>query len=414
MIRLLDRLSSPIPAQRIAWIWVFLAVAIAAPFPAFGFPMPERAIPIMWLMLAGLATVAALVARVSIPFAALIVWSALRAGYHAFPERTLKVLALVVMVSLIYVVARDASDRVARMVAVGFCVGAGWEGLLGLVNAFGVYPWMSVVVAEHAGKPMGFLTHPNYWGSFMALLLPVIWSVCGIPAAVVAYCLILKTVSVTPVLSATVGLLVMAWPLFGRRVRYSVLAAGAAGVVWTLVLHEFRMSGRTEIWKMAFPEIMRWPILGQGLGQWRVWAEDWDRVNYIPQQGKTFLVTLQAHNEPYQLLFELGLIGFILGALWVAQAGLAAYRVWKAAPAAMIPSEWYAWGRAPLERAWIAVVATALVNSLGSPVFHLPGQAAIIIFALARMQADAEALTPTVAQEHTAEERSRHHASSTR
>jgi hypothetical protein len=58
------------------------------------------------------------------------------------------------------------------------------------------------------------------------------------------------------------------------------------------------------------------------------------------------------------------------------------------------------------------VVAAALVNSLGSPVFHLPGQAAIIIFALARMQADADALTPS-AQEHT-EERSRHHASSSR
>jgi len=96
-----------------------------------------------------------------------------------------------------------------------------------------------------------------------------------------------------------------------------------------------------------------------------------------------------------------------------AQAGLAAYRVWKAAPAGMIPGPWYAWGRAPLERAWIAVVATALVNSLGSPVFHLPGQAAIIIFALARMQADADALTPT-AQEIRAEERSTHGTSSSR
>ena len=413
MIRFLDSLASPVPSQRIAWIWAFLAVAIATPFPIFGFPMPERAVPIMWLMLAGVATIIALVARVSIPFAALIGWSVIRAAYHAFPERSLKVLLLVSMVALLYVVARDASDRIARMVAVGFCIGAGWEALLGLVNAFGAYPWMSMVVAEHVGKPMGFLTHPNYYGSFMALLIPIVWSVCGIPAAVVVYCLILKTVSVTPVLSATAGMLVMAWPLFSRRIRYGIAGAGVVGVLGTLILHEFRLSGRTEVWKMAFPEILRWPILGQGLGQWRVWAEDWDRVNYIPQQGKHFLVTLQAHNEPYQLLFELGLIGVILGALWVAQAGLAAFRVWKAAPAAMIPGPWYAWGRAPLERAWIAVVATALVNSLGSPVFHLPGQAAIIIFALARMQADAEALTPTVAQEPT-EERSRHHASSSR
>ena len=406
LIRFLDQLASPIPAQRIAWIWVFLAVAIAAPFPAFGWPMPERAVPILWLLLGGAATLIALVCRVSTPFAALIGWSILRAGYHAFPERSLKVLLLVVMVAMLYVVARDASDRVARMVAVGFCIGAAWEGLLGLVNAFGVYPWMAVVIAEHVGKPMGFLTHPNYWGSFMALLLPVVWAVAGIPAAAIVYLLILKTVSVTPVLTATAGILVMAWPLFNRRIRYAVAGTGLAGVLGTLVLHEFRLSGRTEVWRLAVPEILRWPVLGQGLGQWRQWAEDWDRVNYVPQAGKNFLVTLQAHNEPYQLLFELGLIGVILGTLWVAQAGLAAYRVWKAAPAAMIPGPWYAWGRAPLERAWIAVVAAALVNSLGSPVFHLPGQAAIIVFALARMQADAEALTPSAAQ--VTEERSLH------
>ena len=34
-----------------------------------------------------------------------------------------------------------------------------------------------------------------------------------------------------------------------------------------------------------------------------------------------------------------------------------------------------------------------MVNMWGSPVFHLPGQAAIVLFALARVQADAEALT---------------------
>ncbi len=413
MIRLLDSLSSPVPAQKIAWIWVFLAVALAAPFPAFGWPLPERAVPIMWLMLGGLATIAALLCRVSIPFAGLIVWSTIRAAYHTFPERSLKVLALVVMVAMLYLLARESSDYIARTVAVAFAIGAGWEGLLGLVNAFGVYPWMSMVVAEHIGKPMGFLTHPNYWGSFMALSLPIVWSVAGIPAAAAIYLLILKTVSAGPVISATVAVLVMAWPLFSTRIRLGIAGLGSAGVVGTLILHEFRLSGRWEVWSLAMPEYLRWPILGQGLGQWRTWAEDWDRVNFAPQAGKNFLVTLQAHNEPLQLLFELGLIGFLLGLLWAAQAGLAAYRVWLAAPSATIPSPWYAWGRAPLERAWIAVVAAALVNSFGSPVFHLPGQAALVIFALARMQADAEALTPT-AQELTTDERSAEHASRTR
>ena len=51
-------------------------------------------------------------------------------------------------------------------------------------------------------------------------------------------------------------------------------------------------------------------------------------------------------------------------------------------------------GRAPLERAWVAMVAVAAVNSLGSPLFHLMPQAAVALFALARVQADAEALGP--------------------
>jgi len=409
MIRFLDRLASPIPAQRIPWIWVFLAIAIAAPFPAFGWSLPERAVPIMWLMLGGFAALCALVCRVSIPFAAILAWSVVRAGYHGFPERSLKVLALMLMAAMLYVLAREASDAMSRTVAVAFCIGAGWEGLLGLVNAFGVYPWMAVVMAEHVGKPMGFLTHPNYWGSFMALSLPIVWSVAGIPAATLVYLLILKTVSAGPVISATAGILIMAWPLFGARVRGAVAVAGTTGVLGTMILHEFRLSGRWEVWMKALPEYLRWPVLGQGIGQWRTWAEDWDAVHYAPQAGKTFLVTLQAHNEPFQLLFELGLIGFAFGLLWAGQAGLAAVRVWRAAPVAMIPAPWYAWGRAPLERAWIAVVAIALVNSLGSPVFHLPGQAALVIFALARLQADAEALTP-MAQE-TITERSEDHAS---
>jgi hypothetical protein len=332
-----------------------------------------------------------------------------RAGYHGFPERSLKVLLLFTLAAVLYVVAREMADQVSRYVAVAICIGAGWEGLLGLVNTMGVYPWMGVVITEHVGKPMGFLTHPNYWGSYMALCLPVVWAVAGLPAALIVYALIFKTLSAGPVISATIGILVMAWPLFGHRVRIGVLTGGLASVLGVMTIHEWRLSGRSEIWAMAIPEWLRWPVMGQGIGQWRTWAEDWDRLNYLPAEGKHFLLTLQAHNEPLQLLFELGIIGLLLGLLWVVQAGYAAKLVWASAPADRLPSPWYAWGRAPLERAWIAVVATALVNCFGSPVFHLPGQAALILFALARMQSDAEALTPTAQETYVT--RSEDHAS---
>jgi len=123
--------------------------------------------------------------------------------------------------------------------------------------------------------------------------------------------------------------------------------------------------------------------------------------------GKNFFITLQAHNEPYQLLFELGVIGVVIALLWVLQASVSSWVIWKSAPVARIPGPWYLWGRVPLERAWVAVLVTALVNMLGSPTFHLPGQAIVILFALARAQADADALSTVRVQErrHTRKKR---------
>lgn len=399
-------------ADRIGWpVWAALAALVVIPWPMFGWPIPERAVPIFWLLVGGGLVAVARVARASWPFALLIVWAAVRAGYHAFPLRTLQVLALVLMAGLLYAVARDMPDRWARIAAWTLLVGVAWEWGLGLLNAFGRYPFMVWVHPDHLGKPMAMLTHPNYWGSYMALTLPVVWALLGVPAATLVFLLTLKTVSGGPVISASAAALVMAWPLLGRRWRWAVAGMGASSIIGVMTLHEWRLSGRWEVWTLSLKELMVWPVLGQGLGQWRVWAEDWNRANYAPPD-KTFFVTLQAHSEPLQLWFELGMIGLVLVGLWVSQAFLASRQVWRSAPAALIPSPWWAWGRAPLERAWVAVLAAAVVNSLGSPTFHLPGQAAVTLLALARIQADAEALgiVPTHAAKSRRRQEVRHEA----
>ena len=375
------------------YVWAGLAALIAVPFPAFSWPIPERAVPIMWLLVGGAIVALSRIAQASWPFALLLIWAGMRAAYHQFPMRTLQVLALVLMAGLLYAAAREMPDKWARRAAWALMIGVAWEWGFGLLNAFGYYPWMAWVSPLHVGKPMAWLTHPNYWGSFMALAFPLVWALLGIPAAILVFVLILKTVSPGPVISVAAGALVMAWPLLGRRLRWCVASVGGASVLGVLTLHEWRLSGRSEVWWLSLKnEIARWPITGQGLGQWRTWAEDWNRANYAPPD-KAFMVTLQAHSEPLQLWFELGLIGVVLAGLWGLQAVLAAKQVWRAAPAAMVPSPWFLWGRAPLERAWLAVVAVAAVNMLGSPTFHLPGQAAVTLLALARVQADAEALT---------------------
>ena len=387
------------------WLWVVLGALIAAPFPMFGWPLPERAAPIFFLLVAGILWSLGRISAASWPFALLILWAGVRAGYQDFPIRAQGLLVLLLMGGFLYALAREMPDRIARAVVWALLVSVGWEVLLGAFNAFGVYPFMKWVSAEHIGKPMGFLTHPNYWGSLVALALPLVWSRVGWIGVAVCWLLLLKTVSGGPVISAAVGSVVMAWPLFGRRVRLAVAGIGAAGIALTMTLHEWRLSGRSEVWSKSLDELLKpaadgfsakWAVIGQGLGGWRIWADGWNAAYHRPEQGKTFFITLQAHNEPLQLWFELGVVGLAIAGLWALQAFCACRSIWRAAPNALIPSPWYGWGRAPLERAWPAVLAVAAVNMLGSPVFHLPGQAAIIVFALARAQADAAALTEPI------------------
>ena len=165
--------EAPWAQQRLGLVWIpFVLLAtliIPGPYVGFQWPLMERAIPLFWLLAAGVILACARIARASIPLALLILWAGFRAMYHAFPLRSLQVLLLFLMAGLLYAAARDLSDRHARFIAWAWLIGVGYEWVLGLLNAFRIYPFMSWIAPEHVGKGMGFLTHPNYWGSFMAL-----------------------------------------------------------------------------------------------------------------------------------------------------------------------------------------------------------------------------------------------------
>ena len=388
------------------WAWLFLGVAVAAPFPMFGFFLPERAVPIMWLLLGGAAVLMAHVARASWPLAALLAWAIVRAAMMAFPQRALQVLLLFALAGLLYAAARELSPPARRAVSWAFVVGLGWEFLVGLFNLFGTYPGMAWIDPAYFGRPMGFLTHVNYYGSFLALGLPLVWALIGLPAALAVYAMILATVSGGPVIAASAGVLFLVWPEFGRRTRFGVAAALGGAVATVMTLHEWRLSGRWQVWTANLPEFLRYPLIGQGLGSWRIWADHhnekatlakWAQAGLsaaqcnapppIPEACRPVVfATLQAHNEPYQLAFELGLIGVALAALWAWQAFHASARLLRVTPG-VGAAQWWAPGRLPLERAWIGMLVVAGVNMLGSPVFHLPGQAALALFALGAVQA---------------------------
>ena len=386
--------------------------------------MPERAVPIAAILAAGGVCLAGRVASVSWPLAALLVWAGVRAFWNglsvdpmslranavvmeAARVRPLQILVLLSFAAMLYVAARHmprtATLRLGllrvtvdpvRCAAWALAGGVLYEALFGYLNIWKVYPWMTFIQADQVGRPMGFLTHPNYWGSFVAIGLPVVWSLCGLLPAVAIAAMIITSYSAGPAVAVAVGVALLLWPHLSRRWRYGLIASASGIVSAVITVHEWRLSGRWENWAAAWPELARYPIIGQGLGSWRIWA---DNVNTKLSQASgrpEAWATLQAHNEPYQLWFELGLIGLFLVGLWVLQAGLASWVTWTADESrdALLRSPRPAWwqpGFITLDQAWVAVLVTAGVNSLASPTFHLPGQAAMVLFALARIQASA-------------------------
>ena len=373
-----------------AWLWVPLLALIAMPVPFLlpGYPLPERAVPIMWLILAGAVALFLRVAEASWPLAALLAWALARSAYNSFPVRSSQLLLLTTLVAVLYVAARQMPSRVARVAAWALVAGVLYEGVFGFLNiAFKWYPFMTIVLADHVGRPMAFLTHPNYWGSFMALGMPVVWALLGPLAALPIYAMILWSWSAGPAISASAGLLVLVWPDLSARLRAATLGGIGAALVTVMSVHEWRLSGRWEVWASVLPELKRYWVIGQGLGDWRVWADNLNLKMSQAAGGPVVFATLQAHNEPLQLWFELGLVGVVLAGLILWQAGQAARGAWANCPPGSALA--WRWGRMPLERAWLAVLAVGLTNSLGSPTFHLPAQAAFVLFALARVQAAA-------------------------
>jgi hypothetical protein len=381
-----------------SWLWLPLGFLLLvpvigytaiSPFPMGQTPLLERAIPILWLVLTGAAALIFRVAKASIPLAALIAWAVVRAGINSFQIRSVQLLLLTLLVSYLYAVARDMDIPRTRLFCWVLAAGVGFELVLGYLNLFHIYPWMAWVLPDQTGRAMGLLTHPNYWGSIMALTLPIMWALLGPLAAVAILIPIVVSHSAGPVLSAFAGIIVAIWPDLGRKTRYFVIGLATGAASWVMTVHEWRLSGRREVWQAIWPELIRYPLIGQGFGDWRVWADQYNaKLSAVSGKVEAF-ATLQAHNEPYQLLFELGLIGLVLGLGIALQAGVSARIVWQKNNE-MVRRNW--WKRPlSMDMAWLSVGVVAVVNSFGSPTFHLPAQAAIAAFSLARLQYSAAA-----------------------
>lgn len=408
-------------APRSSWqsaLWVVLMVLVAIPLPFRGLVMPERGAPILYLIVAAALVLFLGLARVSLPFAVLLGYAmghVLAAGY---PMRGVQLLLLMAMCGVLYVEAANLDQRWAERAGWALLAGGTIEGALGILNLFHIFPspiaavlplryvgvepeavfrwfnsapWLTLLSRDYLGRTMGWLTHPNYWGSYMALMVPVAYALLGRWAGLGAFGFVLLSGSIWAVVSGAVGLLFMAWRDVPRVVRPAVVAGllvatltvsawhiaprldawGPAGQRKALSL-ETLTSGRTVVWAEAFEKVKESPILGHGLGSWRMWAGEVNRVS------RSQRATLQAHSEGLQMIFELGLVGLAIAIWWLimlARRGRGSIVKWN-----------------PRHVMWAGVLVVAVVNSFGSPTFHLPTQAAVTLFAAARIEGDGRGL----------------------
>lgn len=221
--------------------------------------------------------------------------------------------------------------------------------------------YMAVLGATaSAGAPIGTLGNVNYLGEYLALVLPAVvgWALAihNLRARVVAVATLLVPLVLlvmTGCRAAVLGILVVCpiaavlafgWSSLDPRrwlaTRGGKVATGAVGVVLVgvvavagkLLLAKIRVVSATEEdvqartinWHAANAIWRDHPVNGAGLGGFKLLDVDKLRLlfpNGLPKSGAGARF-YEAHNEPIQVMAELGIVGLLLVALaffdWVA------------------------------------------------------------------------------------------------
>jgi O-antigen ligase len=132
------------------------------------------------------------------------------------------------------------------------------------------------------------------------------------------------------------------------------------------------LGGRLKPWVLGLAE---WwtvsPWTGVGPGMWKNWVL-WPDGVMAKAYGPSVGVFTEAFNEPLQILFEVGAIGFVLWGLFAAQCLLDAKTACRSDER--------------MRQAWGMVVVMAGVSMWLTNLFHWPSQAMIVLFAAARIR----------------------------
>jgi hypothetical protein len=343
-------------------------VLSAVPFPvslaSFGRTNPMEAWPTVLFVVLGLLGLTVTTFRpVPHAFVAFYAWALVRVLLGGFDNRA--TWCLLVLVAGIGVFRLMAELPAGHDVVLGITI-AGVVALqvaLGILDVMKINPWIAVTYPDMVGKPHGLLYHPNHYGLYLALALPVLIVLTGHACRLMAGWRRWGTIAAGSfVVSAVITLLiasgsrialgglviVLAWAvsMAGRALARlvpddrrwtwaacSVFAAALAVVIWRFVGRQQidSLGGRTPMWTVGAVELSTWTwpsfLFGGGFGSWATWAtHPGGRLRGlgvpelgIPPQNAFSGWWTEAHNIGMQVTFEIGIVGLLLGA-WVVWA----------------------------------------------------------------------------------------------
>ena len=249
------------------------------------------------------------------------------------------------------------------------------------------YPFQ-LVREGFLGLPTGLFPHPNEFGVFLVLVLPLLawavgsgwlrWGLLGVGATLIG--LSQARIALAALLILALGGLRPAW----RWPVALVGSLGAMGAGWWLLpgaSPPFTLGGRLPVWWAAWDWLWaRDPVWGIGWGLWKVWAlwpngPVWTGSprHGLPGQARMSAWWTEAQGEPMQLVFELGIVGLAVGLWWAISAGREGWGVFRHGDG--------------LGRAWVLVLIGAGVCLWMAPVFRTPQTAVLVLFALGRVRA---------------------------
>lgn len=324
-----DEVADGTPILRLAWLPVYALVLAGSLWHARAMAMTALRLPFLMALLA--------IAAGS------VAWS-------IDPALTQRRAIAVLMTSLsgLYIGTRYDWRTMLRVIGLVWITIAVISALVSLLNpTFGVHQEL------HAGAWRGMYYEKNQLGGHMATaslicgflaLMDLDWRRFWSGGFVLCAGLVLMSTSTTALLAMTLGIAILCVALWMKRGQLTAIFSLWLGFVFVLIAgtvlllspelvlgvlgKDATLTGRTDIWSVAFDAIIQRPWLGYGYGAF--WAPESEPAFWIREALQWDAPT--AHNAWIDVVLALGLVGlvcFLLNfVLTLGRALIASFTTW--------------------------------------------------------------------------------------